>query len=246
MKNRKKKKLTKHFKILFITILIVSSLIFLNKGKSEEYIANVENLKSNLKKGNIIDDIISVKQMPDYPTGCESISLYILLKHYKVDVTIDEIIRKLPKGSIPYEVDEELYGADPEKEFVGSPYNEYSFGVFEIPIKNVANKFKKGANSKTNASIKEVKEIIDSNNPLIAWTRIYENLTKLEYIDSWLSEDEEKLIKWPKGEHAVVVYGYDDEYYYISNPYNGEKYPIEKEIFEYNFKLLGSRIVYYK
>ena len=42
------------------------------------------------------------------------------------------------------------------------------------------------------------------------------------------------------------MYGYDDNFYYISNPDNGEKYPLEKEIFEYNFELMGSRVVYYE
>lgn len=246
MKKKKRRKLTKNFKILLLTILVITGFIFFNQGENEEYLASAENLKSKIKDGYIIDNIKTVKQKPNYPTGCESVSLYILLSHYGVDVTIDKIIDALPKGSVPYEEDNEMYGPDPEKKFVGDPYTDYSYGVFEIPIKNVANKFKKGAISKKDISIDKVKNIIESGSPLIVWTRLEENLSKLEYTDSWISEDDKTIIKWPSGEHAVVLYGYDEDYYYISNPINGEKYPLEKEIFEYNFKLMGSRVVYYE
>jgi len=246
MKKIKRRKLTKGFKLLLITILVITGFLFFNKEENEEYLANVENVKSRSTKEYIIDNIKAFKQNPAYPTGCESVSLYILLNHYSVDVTVDEIIEKLPKGNAPYEEDNELYGANPEKVFIGSPYSLYAFGVFEVPIKNVANKFKSGAISKKGIEIEELQNIIKSGSPLIAWTRIDENLSKLEYVDSWIDEDTGKRIKWPSGEHAVVVYCYDDNFYYISNPDNGEKYPLEKEIFEYNFELMGSRVVYYE
>ena len=40
-------------------------------------------------------------QHPDYPTGCESAALYILLKYYNVNVTMEQIVNKLPKGPLP-------------------------------------------------------------------------------------------------------------------------------------------------
>ena len=189
MKKIKRRKLTKGFKLLLITILVITGFLFFNKEENEEYLANVENVKSRSTKEYIIDNIKAFKQNPAYPTA---------------------------------------------------------FGVFEVPIKNVANKFKSGAISKKGIEIEELQNIIKSGSPLIAWTRIDENLSKLEYVDSWIDEDTGKRIKWPSGEHAVVVYGYDDNFYYISNPENGEKYPLEKEIFEYNFELMGSRVVYYE
>lgn len=244
MKKRRKQRIfTKKFKIFVSAILLIAGFIYFNQGK-EEYLAFSDNLKSKQKE-YIIDNIKAVNQMPEYPTGCESVSLYILLKHYDVDVTIDDIIEKLPKGSVPYEEDEKMFGPNPEEEFVGDPYTEYSYGVFEEPIKKVANKFKKGAISSSNFKVTDIKKIIESGNPLIAWVRTNEDLSKVEYSDSWISEKDGVKVKWPKGEHAVVVYGYDEDYYYISNPYNGEKYPLEKEIFEYNFEAMGQRVVYY-
>ncbi len=247
MRKKKKRKLTKNFKILLVTIIIITGFIYFNKTEKEEILIKAENLKSKTtEEAHIIDNIKTYKQFPEYPTGCESVSLHILLDHYGIKVDVEEIIEKLPKGNIPYEEDGELYGANPEEKFIGSPYNEYSFGVYEKPIKTLANKFKKGAKSEKGISIDKVKNILKSENPLIVWTRIEETLTKIEYVDSWKSEEDGKTIQWPKGEHAVVLYGYDKDYYYISNPYNGEKYPIKKEIFEHNFKALGSRIVYYE
>lgn len=245
MKRKKKRKFTKSFKILMLSLTLFAVFSFFNMKGDEEYLASAYTKKSKNSSSYIIDNIKAVDQHPEYPTGCESVSLYILLKHYNVDVTIDKIINKLPKGEVPYEINGELYGADPEKEFVGSPYNDYSYGVFEEPIKKAANKFKSGAVSARDFSIKKLKNLIKSGKPAIVWTRIYEDLSDLEYTDTWTSETDGLEILWPRGEHAVVLYGFDEDFYYISNPYNGEKYPLEKEIFEYNYEIMGSRVVYY-
>ena len=37
-----------------------------------------------------------------FPTGCESVALTILLNYYNVNVSTDEIVNILPKGSKPY------------------------------------------------------------------------------------------------------------------------------------------------
>ena len=40
----------------------------------------------------ILNGVMEYYQHPDYPTGCESVALYILLQYYGVDVTVDKII----------------------------------------------------------------------------------------------------------------------------------------------------------
>lgn len=91
---------------------------------------------------SIMLDVMEFCQYPDYPTGCESASLYMLLKYYDVDVTMEQIVEEMPKGSNPYYKNGVRYGADPEKEFVGDPRNNWSFGVFNEPVAKVAEKFK--------------------------------------------------------------------------------------------------------
>ncbi len=193
----------------------------------------------------ILDNIISFNQYPKYPTGCESAALYILLKYYDINVTIGQIVEKLPRGPKPYSKNGIMYGANPEKEFVGNPRDKNSYGCFNEPIANTANVFKEGAISTKGTSLEEIKAIIRTKNPVIAWVNIDLNFKEIRISKIWNDYETGEEIKWKKGEHAVVVYGYDENNIYISNPYNGEKASISQEIFEYNYNSFDQRIVYY-
>ncbi len=189
-----------------------------------------------------INNIIAYNQHPKYPNGCETVALYILLNHYDNSITIDKIIDKLPKGPYPYLKDGILYGANPEKEYVGSPDGK-CYGVYNKPIAETANKFKKGFKAKNNVSLKEIKRILDTGNPLIAWIKLLPD--KTETIYTWTDYETGKLIEYPSIMHAIVIYGYDNNNIYISDPYDGEKYMLDTKKFENYFSKLGRRIVYY-
>lgn len=164
----------------------------------------------NTKPQNMIYlDVIDYNQHPDYPTGCESASLYILLQYYGVDVTMEEIVEALPKGPTPYEVDGVLYGANPEREFVGDPRDLSSYGVFNEPIRETAEQFKSGAIAKSGATLEDIKEIIANGNPVEAWytTNIEGGI---QYRREWIDYETGETVRWPAYEHAVVIYGFDD------------------------------------
>lgn len=79
-----------------------------------------------------IEGVITFNQQSKYPTGCESVSLHILLSYYGASPGGDEIIRKLPQGGWLYTKDGTRYGGNPDLEFVGSPYDNQSFGVYAM------------------------------------------------------------------------------------------------------------------
>lgn len=183
-------------------------------------------------------------QHPDYPTGCESASLYMLLRYYGVDVTMEDIVDSLKKGPLPYEENGVTYGANPEKEFVGNPKDSSSYGVFNEPIRDVAEKFKSGAKTMTSADLGDIEKIISSGNPVIAWyTTNVEN--GISYRREWLDYETGETVKWPSYEHAVVIYGYDDNNIFYNDPNTGSGMSMSKSHFRKAFEQLGSRIVYY-
>lgn len=183
-------------------------------------------------------------QHPDYPTGCESASLYMLLKYYGIDVTMEQIVEELEKGPLPYQKNGITYGANPEKEFVGNPKNSNSYGVFNEPIRKVAEKFKSGAKTKINASFHDIDEIISNGNPVIAWytTNIENGIT---YKREWFDYETGELVRWPSYEHAVVIYGYDNDNIFYNDPNTGSGVSMGKNLFKQAFDELGGRIVYY-
>lgn len=185
-------------------------------------------------------------QHPDYPTGCESIALYILLQYYHTEVTPDAIIEALPKGPLPYTVGDVMYGANPEKEFVGDPRTNYSYGVFNGPIAQTAELFRSGALTQRDVPLEDIFPILDTGNPVAAWYTTTPD-RDIFYRRSWYDCETGELIRWPGGEHAVVICGYDfgagTLTYRDPNTGGSNTLPIEK--FRTIYDELGGRIVYY-
>ncbi len=91
-----------------------------------------------------IDNFPTYYQYPDYPNGCKSSALYNLLRFYKINVSMSQIVNTLKNGDGPHYEDGIYYGGNPEIEFVGDPTDEHGYGVYQKPIIEVANKFKSG------------------------------------------------------------------------------------------------------
>ena len=203
-----------------------------------------DNLENGTNEKSVNLNVIEFCQYPDYPTGCESVSLYMLLDFYGVDVTVDQIYDLLPMGAQPYDDENGVrHGANPEREFVGDPRSDYSYGVFNDPIADVAEHFKNGVKTKRNATIDDIKAILDSGNPVLAWY-VSAPMRPIMYRWSWIDELGE-TVDWPGGEHAVVICGYDEETLTYRDPNAGTTVIIDYETFLKSFNELGGRIVFY-
>lgn len=202
-----------------------------------------EEMEKTIEETYLIDDVKTFNQYPNYPTGCESVALYILLNYYNIDVTVDEIISMLPKGDIPYYKDNVLYGGNPYIEFVGSPYSSNSFGVFDVPIYNVALQYKKGLINGQGKNLDSLLDIVSQGRPVMVWTSM--NLS-LPYISmSWIYPKTNEIINWPANEHVVVIVGYNDNDVIISDPIDGKIKYQDRDLFENRYNYFGKRSLYY-
>ncbi len=209
----------------------------------EEKIKEIEELKATMASNSkYINGVITVNQHPDYPTGCESVALYILLRYYGVNVSIDDIITSIPKGDLPHLENGRFYGANPENEFVGNPLTEYSYGVYNNPIRNLANMFKKGAKTKTGMEFDEVLKLVDQDEPVIVWATI--NMIESYISSKWL-DSSGKTVEWKANEHALVVIGYDSNNIIVSDPYTGSIRYYDRSLFISRYNYLGKRAVWY-
>ena len=190
-----------------------------------------------------IEKEITYSQFPDYPTGCESASLYILLKYYDVDVTMEQIVDSIKKGSLPYKIEDEIYGGNPEKEFVGDPRNDYSYGVYNNPIAEVAETFKPNVQNVEGLELEQVLEIVSENRPVMVWTTIGNLPSRISEI--WIDKATGEKVYWKENEHAVVIIGYNSKQVIVSDPYTGRIAKYHKEIFKENYNYMGKKAVYY-
>lgn len=193
-----------------------------------------------------VENFPTFDQRKDYPNGCESIALYLLLKYHGVHVTPDEIINKLRKGASPYISNGVKYGADPEIEFVGDPKSKSGYGVFENPIIDVANQFKSGIIKATGKSLDEVLEIVKSGKPVQVWASSYQRTpTKC---NTWTStsDNSKKTITWYCHFHSLVLIGATSSKVIVSDPLTGTIVNYDKAKFEYAYNFYGRRAIYYE
>lgn len=184
-----------------------------------------------------------INQNNRYPTGCESVSLTMLLKYYGVNVSVDDVINRLKKGDLPYYEGGVKYGGNPEVEFIGSPYSSSSYGVYEKPIAEVANSFKSGINIRNNFSFSEVINVVSSGKPVMVWTSIG---LSLPYIStSWIYKPTMETIYWKANEHAVVIIGIEGENVVIADPIGGKIKRYSKSLFEERYNYYGKKALYY-
>ena len=212
----------------------------LNAFLEEQRRKELERLEATTVK---IENEITYSQFPNYPTGCESVALYILLKYNGIETTPDEIINRLKKGDLPYKIEDEMYGGNPELEFVGDPRNDYSYGVLNTPIAEVANTFKGNVQNREGLELDEVLNIVSENRPVMVWTTINNLSSRISAI--WIYRKTGEKIYWKENEHAVVIIGYNDEQVIVSDPYTGRITRYNRNIFRENYNYMGKRAVYY-
>ncbi len=204
-------------------------------------------LKDYIKKKNYkkyIEDFPVCNQYPDYPTGCESVALYTLLKYYNVDVTIDEIVDNLDKEEQPHYEGKVMYGGNPEAGFLGEPRRVDGYGVYEKPIEKVANMFKPGIKNASGANFNDILKIIDAGHPVQIWGSINCLTPKLaDY--NWIDRKTNETIVWKQPFHSMVLIGYSDTEVVVSDPYVGSIRNYNRAKFEKIYNFMGKRALYY-
>ena len=191
----------------------------------------------------MIEGVPTINQYPSYPTGCESVALTILLRYHGVNVSPADIISNLKKGDKPHVEEDIKYGGNPYIEFIGSPYDSDSFGVYNNPIAEVAEMYKQGVIVKSGLPFSEVLNLVKNGHPVIVWTSM--NLAMPYISNSWTYKPTGEKISWKAQEHAVVVVGFNDNSVIISDPLRGQIRYQSRSTFESRYNYYGKMAVYY-
>lgn len=217
-------------------------------------------------KEHTIKDVPFITQMPEYPSGCESISTVMLLKYYGYNISADDFIDDyLPKGYF-----EDSYngmtGPDTHSVFIGSPYSEDSLGCYPPVIEEAINKYISSLqkNSKISKKLKNKQAVnisgvsmqylaenyISQNQPVLVWATMYMWQPVVTY--TWTVSNSADYspyndgdsYDWLANEHCLVLVGYDEYNYYFNDPlYSYGSISYNKEIFEDRYEKLGKNAV---
>lgn len=218
------------------------------KLKALEKQKNVLSKKyKSLQENNktfIIKEIMKINQYSiGYPTGCESAALTILLNYWNENVTIEEVVGLLKKGDAPHYENNVRYGGNPYIEFIGNPTDPNSYGVYDKPIEEIANKLKPGIINGRGMSLNEALQIVKQNRPVIVWNTMD---LKVPYIsDTWIYKPTGERINWLSSLHAIVIIGYTETNVIVSDSLTGTIRYFDKNIFENRYNAFGKRALYY-
>lgn len=196
------------------------------------------------KNTYLVSNIPKINQYSmGYPTGCESAALRNLLNFWGVSVSMEEIVDILPKGDLPYDEGEVRYGGNPDLEFIGHPSDYSSYGVYEKPIKDVANVFKSGIIDGTGMSLDDVLEVVREGRPVIVWVSM--NMAVPYVSKIWIYKPTGEKISWMSNEHALLVVGYNSSQVIVSDSLNGGIRYYDKQVFKNRYNTYGKRALYY-
>lgn len=182
-----------------------------------------------------------INQHPQLPTGCEATALTMLIQWAGVDITKEQVADTYQKGSNPVYKNGRLEGANPEVEFVGSPYNKSSFGVYEKPTLQVLETFiPKAGYNLTGKPFKEIEKFIDNGKPVMIWGTI--KMLKPYVSVSWYDKEGTK-VDWMANEHAMLMVGYTDTHIIVNDPYTGKRESYPRDLFLQRWEQIGKRAI---
>ncbi len=195
-------------------------------------------------KTYMIKNFPTYSQFPNYPNGCETVALYLMLKYYGVNVSVETLVNNLAKGDAVHWENDIRYGGNPEIEFVGNPRDKHGYGVYQKPIINLASKYKTGMVDYTGHSLNQVLNIVKGGTPVQVWVSI--NLKNTSVCADWIHKASGKKIEWICNLHSVVIVGFNDNYIYVSDPYVGSIKKYNRNQFQKMYNLFGKRAIYFK
>ena len=144
----------------------------------------------------------ALKQNPQLPTGCESVALTMVLKHYGFNLSKTTIASKY----LPLSGSGNFVTA-----FAGNPFSSSGAGIYAPGLTNTANKYLKAKKSKlratdmTGISLKNLYPYIDAGIPVIVWNSMY--MRNPIGVSSYYTLG--KSWTFYRYEHCVVLCGYN-------------------------------------
>lgn len=172
---------------------------------------------------HIIKNVPHIWQLEDYPTGCESVAAVSLMNYFGMDITVDAFIDGYLKcsGEPCYE-EGILVGESPWESFLGNPRSVYGFGCYATVIERASNEYMEACTDGEyvlrviyDMDLNELCENYVSHDiPVMVWATI--DMMEPYQGDRW-QLPAGSIFTFICPEHALLLIGYDDEYYYFSD-----------------------------
>lgn len=170
--------------------------------------------------------VASLLQTPELPNGCEATSLAMLLQSYGLDADkISLAYDYIPRQDFTYTF-WYTFGPNPERFYAGDPSSE-GFYCFAGTLAKGANAFLQQANSDlravdiTGCSSEQLRATLAQGRPVVVWATIGMEPSRLTETFTWYFYENGQRYHPYSNLHCLLLYGYDNEYYYLMDPLTG-------------------------
>ena len=176
-------------------------------------------------------EVNHINQREKYPTGCESISTIMALNYSNIDITPEEFIDNYLEKGIFYYKNGQLYAPNPNDKFVGSPYDDNSYGCYEPVIEKALKKLI--SDRKLDYEVKNlnnipmddlIRDYIDNDIPVIFWATM--DMDPPGNGNMWIVPETGEKFQWRSNEHCLLLVGYNDDGYYFNDPLKYENHTL--------------------
>ncbi|WP_099222112.1 C39 family peptidase [Listeria costaricensis] len=237
----------KLFKRLLVVALFVG-LFQLNHEKlpviqREEKLSRAEQIyQITASKQAYVLEVPLYNQMdePALYNGCEVTSLAMLLTYSGHTVTKNELAARIPK--VPLTNRDGTKG-DPREGFVGSIEGKSrGLGVYLPPIKKLTEKYVAAAQIGTLDSLDDeaVENLIMTGHPI--WIITTTDYAPPKTSENWQTKNGEVRVTYSM--HSVVITGFDDENFYVNDPYGYKNRPVDRALLKSSVSAMGNQIMY--
>ena len=151
-----------------------------------------------------------ISQIPDYPTGCESVTAAMALHHAGINISANDFIN--------HYLDMQPYPFDPFETFGGDPRSSSGWGCYAPVIKKALDKALEFlpyyAVKHDGVTLEKLcSDYIDKDIPVILWATMGMRAARTI---SWSYNG--KRIEWVQPEHCLLLVGYDEKHYIFNDP----------------------------
>ncbi|KGL46316.1 hypothetical protein EP56_01625 [Listeriaceae bacterium FSL A5-0209] len=102
-----------------------------------------------------------IAQRPDLPTGCEIVSLTMVLKYKGAKVDKAKLAKEMPR-----------HASDPNKGYVGNPYTSKGYTIYPPALMNLTKKYAGSAVNMTGASNTTLEAKLRQGRPIVTWVKL--------------------------------------------------------------------------
>lgn len=134
-----------------------------------------------------------ISQRPELPTGCEITAVTMMLQYAGAAVNKVQLAKEMPRAD-----------SDCNLGFVGDPFTDNGNSIYPPALLPLVTKYAGHATNLTGASLAELKQQLDANNPVVIWVGEFDGFHT----------------------HALVLVGYNDTHVIVNDCWTNEITPL--------------------